>query len=179
MQQSGGSLGNKMQVLPQRTQDDGLIFLLDDNVAICENGKILYYDDLGNLHDTNFECIIEPITKESDTETIKSNIIDLKNIIVDFCSVDLVHNKINNVEKFEFVNADVVKFGKYFIDLETLEIAGEAKEFKGLLPNLKEVLELETQEKIKAIVNAIYRKNIHNFITFESLKDEILRIFND
>lgn len=33
-----------MEILPQTTQENEKIYLLDENIAICENGKILYYD---------------------------------------------------------------------------------------------------------------------------------------
>lgn len=43
----------KLIILPQKTQYDEKIFLFDENMAVCENGKILYYDNLGHLHGTN------------------------------------------------------------------------------------------------------------------------------
>lgn len=50
-----------MEILPQTTQENEKIYLLDENIAICENGKILYYDILGHLHDTNYECVVNNI----------------------------------------------------------------------------------------------------------------------
>lgn len=47
-----------MEILPQTTQENEKIYLLDENIAICENGKILYYDILGHLNDTNYECVL-------------------------------------------------------------------------------------------------------------------------
>ncbi|MBT0825361.1 hypothetical protein KJQ78_08895 [Campylobacter lari] len=46
-----------LNILPQTTQDQERIFLIDENLALCESGKILYYDDLGQLQDTDYECI--------------------------------------------------------------------------------------------------------------------------
>lgn len=155
-----------MQLLPQKTQDGEAIFLLDDSFGICENGKILHIDALGKLYDTNFECVLE-INQNTSPALIKANIIDLENILIGFCVVDLIHNKIN-AENFEFLNDDVVKFREFKINLETLEIAGAIQEFD--LPFSFEPLSAETQEKIKAIVSAIYRENIDNFVDFEALK---------
>lgn len=160
-----------MELLPQTTQDGEKIFLLDENIAICENGKILYYDDLGVLHDTNFECILDEITQNTDIEAIKNCIIDLERILIDFCCIDLIHCKINNTESFEFINDDYVKFKDFTINLETLEIFGAFQEFKDILPTPPRALEAELQEKIKAIVNAIYRKNIENFVDFKYLQE--------
>lgn len=50
-----------MEILPQTTQENEKIYLLDENIAICENGKILYCDILGHLHDTNYECVVNNI----------------------------------------------------------------------------------------------------------------------
>lgn len=163
----------KLRVLPQKTQDNESIFLLDSNIAVCENGKILSYDDLGHLKDTNFECILETITANTDIVEIQKNIIDLEHIVIDFTCIDLVHNTINNVETFHFLNEDVVKFREYRINLETLEIRGEMQELEFFLQNPPKELEAESQEKIKAIVCAVYRKNIENFIDFEVLKSII------
>lgn len=163
----------QMQILPQISQRGEKIFLLDENIAICENGKILSYDDLGHLKDTNFECILETITANTDIVEIQKNIIDLEHIVIDFTSIDLVHNTINNVERFYFLNEDVVKFREYRINLETLEIKGEMQELEFFLQNPPKELEAECQEKIKAIVSAVYRKNIENFIDFEVLKSII------
>ncbi len=164
-----------MQLLPQKTQEGEAIYLLDSNIAICESGKILYYDDLGELHDTNFECIFEPINAKSDVEILKQNIIDLEHIVIDFTSIDLVHNTINNVERFHFLNEDVVKFREYRINLETLEIRGEMQELEFFLQNPPKELEAESQEKIKAIVSAVYRENIENFVDFEVLKKILIK----
>ena len=163
-----------MELLPQTTQDGEKIFLLDENIAICENGKILHYDNLGVLHDTNFECILDEITQSTDIEAIKNCIIDLEKILIDFCCVDLIHCKINNTESFELINEDFVKFKDFTINLETLEIFGNIQNFKDILPTPPIALEAELQEKIKAIVNAIYRKNIENFVDFKYLQE----IFN-
>ena len=167
-----------MELLPQTTQDGDRIFLLDENIAICENGKILYHDNLGALHDTNFECILDEITQNTDIEAIKSCILDLEKIVIGFCCVDLIHCKINNIESFELVNEDYVKFRDFTINLETLEIFGSLQEFKDILPTFPSTLEPELQEKIKAIVNAIYRKNIENFVDFKYLK-EVFNGYND
>ena len=43
--------------------------------------------------------------------------------------------------------------------------------FKDILPTPPRALEAELQEKIKAIVNAIYRKNIENFVDFKYLQE--------
>lgn len=160
-----------MELLPQTTQDGEKIFLLDENIAICENGKILHYDNLGVLHDTNFECILEEINQNTDIEAIKNCIIDLERILIDFCCVDLINYKINNTESFELINEDFVKFKDFTINLETLEIFGAFQEFKDILPTPPTALEADLQEKIKAIVNAIYRKNIENFVDFKYLQE--------
>lgn len=160
----------KLTILPQKTQDNESIFLLDSNIAVCENGKILYYDDLGKIHDSNFECILESITQESDVELIKSHIIDLESIVIGFVVVDLVNFTINRMEKFSFINEDIISFRGFKINLETLEVAGERQELEELLENPPPLrIDEETQEKINAIVCAIYRKNIENFIEYDKL----------
>ncbi len=95
--------------------------------------------------------------------------------MIDFTSIDLVHNTINNVERFHFLNEDVVKFREYRINLETLEIRGEMQELEFFLQNPPKELEAESQEKIKAIVSAVYRENIENFVDFEVLKKILIK----
>ena len=63
-----------MEILPQTTQENEKIYLLDENIAICENGKILYYDILGHLHDTNYECIVNNINQDTNPNIIKQKI---------------------------------------------------------------------------------------------------------
>lgn len=160
-----------MEILLQRTQDNESIFLVAENMAVCESGKILYYDDLGHLHDTNFECILEDINQNTDVELIKNNIIDLENIVVGFEVVDLVNFKINRKERFKFLNENLVAFREYTIDLVSLEVPGEMQDLEEYLEKpTHPQIHKKTAKKIKAIVNAIYRKNIENFVDFKNLQ---------
>ncbi|EOH3073623.1 hypothetical protein ACL07Z_000540 [Campylobacter coli] len=40
-------------------------WLIRDDLAVCENGRIFNYDDLGKLIKTQYECILNNISKAS------------------------------------------------------------------------------------------------------------------
>ena len=103
----------KLIILPQKTQYDEKIFLFDENMAVCENGKILYYDNLGHLHGTNYECILDSITENTPAEEIKKKIINLENILIDFFIVNLIENTINN-ERFDLIDEDTISYKGFF-----------------------------------------------------------------
>ncbi|KAB0574535.1 hypothetical protein HPU229334_00470 [Helicobacter pullorum] len=168
----------KLIILPQKTQYDEKIFLFDENMAVCENGKILYYDNLGHLHGTNYECILDSITENTPAEEIKKKIINLENILIDFFIVNLIENTINN-ERFDLIDEDTISYKGFLINLETLEIRGSAIELKS-----KDEIEAyfeankmlyspegEVQKSIKAIIQAVYRQNIDNFVDYEFLRN--------
>ena len=81
--------------LPQTTQDNKEIFLLDDNLAVCENGLIFYYDDLGKIYDTKYQCVLPKINANTDPKSIQDSIIDLENILIDFFLINLRERTIN------------------------------------------------------------------------------------
>lgn len=162
---------SKMPILPQTTRNGDKIFLLDSNIAITSFGKILHYNELGKLSDTPFEYPDEVI-ESTDRSVIKQNIIDLENIIIDFASIDLIHNKINNFESFSFVNENVVQYKDYKINLLTYEIAGRPREID---ENLDEAIPQEDREKIHAILCAIYRVHIENYVAFDDVKEFFLQ----
>lgn len=164
-----------MEILPQTTQENEKIYLLDENIAICENGKILYYDIIGHLHDTNYECVVNNINQDTNPNIIKQKIINLESIMIDFFIIDLVHNTINNYP-FTFVNNGVIEYKGFLINLDTLEVA-KPQELKAdnemeVYLEAKEVnynFDEETQKAIKSIILAIYREQIDNFVDYQEM----------
>ncbi|EKM9865310.1 hypothetical protein PWA69_001556 [Campylobacter coli] len=164
-----------MEILPQTTQENEKIYLLDENIAICQNGKILYYDILGHLHDTNYECVVNNIIQDTNPNIIKQKIINLESIMIDFFIIDLVHNTINNYP-FTFVNNGVIEYKGFLINLDTLEVAKPQElkadnEMEAYL-EAKEVnynFDEETQKAIKTIILAIYREQIDNFVDYQEM----------
>lgn len=164
-----------MEILPQTTQENEKIYLLDENIAICENGKILYYDILGHLHDTNYERVVNNIIQDTNPNIIKQKIINLESIMIDFFIIDLVHNTINNYP-FTFVNNGVIEYKGFLINLDTLEVAKPQElkadnEMEAYL-EAKEVnynFDEETQKAIKSIILAIYREQIDNFVDYQEM----------
>lgn len=164
-----------MEILPQTTQENEKIYLLDENIAICENGKILYYDILGHLNDTNYECVLNNINQDTNPNIIKQKIINLESIMIDFFIINLVHNTINNYP-FTFVNNGVIKYKGFLINLDTLEVAKPQElkadnEMEAYL-EAKEVnynFDEETQKAIKSIILAIYREQIDNFVDYQEM----------
>ena len=154
-----------MEILPQTTQENEKIYLLDENIAICENGKILYYDIRVHLNDTNYECVLNNINQDTNPNIIKQKIINLESIMIDFFIIDLVHNTINNYP-FTFVNNGVIKYKGFLINLDILE-AAKPQELKAdnemeAYLEAKEVnynFDEETQKAIKSIILAIYIEN--------------------
>ena len=66
------------------------ILLLSENIAVISSGEnkglVLYYDDLGCLHNTCLECLAETYSNKAE---ILSQIVDLRNIVVDGYFIDL------------------------------------------------------------------------------------------
>ncbi|HIH2250153.1 TPA: hypothetical protein ACYKL1_001996, partial [Campylobacter coli] len=52
-------------LLPQKSQFGDKFWLIRDDLAVCENGRIFDYDDLGKLIETQYECILDNISKAS------------------------------------------------------------------------------------------------------------------
>ncbi|HEC1790054.1 TPA: hypothetical protein R1718_001637, partial [Campylobacter lari] len=113
-----------LNILPQTTQDQEKIFLIDENLALCESGKILYYDDLGQLQDTDYECILDEINEHTSLKDIFDNIINLKDFVVNgYYLLNLIDFKIDNID-FS-IQDDIVSFRDYKINLDSLEIQGK------------------------------------------------------
>lgn len=62
-------------LLPQKSQFSDKFWLIRDNLAVCENGRIFNYDELGKLIETQYECILDNVSKAS-SKKILANIID-------------------------------------------------------------------------------------------------------
>ncbi|HDZ4989625.1 TPA: hypothetical protein RTG10_001841 [Campylobacter jejuni] len=60
-------------LLPQKSQFGDKFWLMRDDLAVCENGRIFDYDDLGKLIKTQYECILNNISKASCKKTSKYN----------------------------------------------------------------------------------------------------------
>ncbi|EGK8009107.1 hypothetical protein IO405_001526 [Campylobacter lari] len=159
-----------LNILPQTTQDQERIFLIDENLALCESGKILYYDDLGQLQDTDYECILDEINEHTSLKDIFNNIINLKDFVVNgYYILNLIDFKIDNID-FS-IQDDIICFRDYKINLDSLEIQGKMIELDKDLSLSEELQNISAYDLdyVKAIVCAIYRKNITGFIEKEKL----------
>ena len=95
--------------------------------------------------------------------------------MIDFFSIDVVHNTINNYP-FTFVNNGVIEYKGFLINLDTLEVAKPQElkadnEMEAYL-EAKEVnynFDEETQKAIKSIILAIYREQIDNFVDYQEM----------
>lgn len=175
-----------MEILPQTTQDNQTIFLLDENIAICENGKILYYDDLGHLHDTNYECVLDEITPNTPTSEIKTHIIDLENIFIGEFVINLVANTIDN-EHFSFLDDNTILFREYCIDLDTLEVVQKPCELEAydedsmrleLAKNPPSLYLPDVLSACEALMFCIYRQNIENYVPYTELVRKLAQHFS-
>ncbi|HIC7082422.1 TPA: hypothetical protein ACW4FR_001316 [Campylobacter coli] len=116
-------------LLPQKSQFGDKFWLIRDNLAVCENGRIFNYDELGKLIETQYERILDNVSKAS-SKKILANIIDLKNIIIDDYFINLIEHTIDG-NKFEFSHdMNLIKYKGYVANLNTLEIAGLAQEME-------------------------------------------------
>ncbi|RDU66463.1 hypothetical protein [Helicobacter equorum] len=159
-----------MLTLPQTTQDNKEIFLLDDNLAVCENGLIFYYDDLGKIYDTKYQCVLPKINANTDPKSIQDSIIDLENILIDFFLINLRERTINNT-KFEFVSEKHIAYKNFLIDVESFEVMAKPLEIDEIdeLESKAFTLDEETRNTISALISLVYRQNIDNFVEYKKM----------
>lgn len=163
-----------MLTLPQTTQDNKEIFLLDDNLAVCENGLIFYYDDLGKIYDTKYQCVLPKINANTDPKSIQDSIIDLENILIDFFLINLRERTINNT-KFEFVSEKYIAYKNFLIDVESFEVMAKPLEIDEIdeLESKAFTLDEETRNTISALISLVYRQNIDNFVEYKKMLEDL------
>ncbi len=154
---------NDKILLPYKSSDNDRFWLIRDDLAVCENGIIFYYDTLGCVEESQFECILDDIEKAS-CEEILDNIIDLKNIIIDGFFIDLINYTIDGI-KFEFSNdMQFLKYKGYIANLDTLEIMGQPQEVEQvgnrlILDDIPKTLDERLKKEFQALIKSIFRKD--------------------
>lgn len=147
---------------------------------MCENGLIFYYDDLGKLYDTKYQCVLPKINANTDPKSIKDSIIDLENILIDFFLINLRERTINK-QKFEFVSEKHIAYKNFLIDIESFEVMGkplEVDEIDELDPKAF-TLDEETRNAISALISLVYRQNIDNFVEYKEMLQALQREFEE
>ncbi|HEF2783293.1 TPA: hypothetical protein R8653_001864 [Campylobacter coli] len=148
---------------PQKSQFGDKFWLIRDNLAVCENGRIFNYDELGKLIETQYECILDNVSKAS-SKKILANIIDLKNIIIDDYFINLIEHTIDG-NKFEFSHdMNLIKYKGYVANLNTLEIAGLPQEMEKvgdelILPDFPKRLDENLIREFQALIKLVFRKD--------------------
>ncbi|EAJ9012602.1 hypothetical protein B2D20_09310, partial [Campylobacter coli] len=121
------------------------------------------YDELGKLIETQYECILDNVSKAS-SKKILANIIDLKNIIIDDYFINLIEHTIDG-NKFEFSHdMNLIKYKGYVANLNTLEIAGLAQEMEKvgdelILPDFPKRLDENLIREFQALIKLVFRKD--------------------
>ncbi|EAK5659144.1 hypothetical protein DIO34_09175 [Campylobacter jejuni] len=150
-------------LLPQKSQFGDKFWLIRDDLAVCENGRIFNYDELGKLIETQYECILDNVSKAS-SKKILANIIDLKNIIIDDYFINLIEHTIDG-NKFEFSHdMNLIKYKGYVANLNTLEIAGLPQEMEKvgdelILPDFPKRLDENLIREFQAPIKLVFRKD--------------------
>lgn len=148
------------------------ILLLSENIAVISSGEnkglVLYYDDLGYLHNTYLESLAE---NYSNKEEALSQIVDLRNIVVDDYFIDLYNETIDN-EPFETSEDNsTIKYRGYSFNVLTNELTGEVQELNSdFTMQYKEPSE-EIRNRLIALLKAIVRADISGFCTEAELQN--------
>lgn len=148
------------------------ILLLSESIAVISSGEnkglVLYYDDLGHLHNTHLECLAETYSNKAE---ILSQIVDLRNIVVDGYFIDLYNETIDN-EPFETSEDNsIIRYKGYSFNVLTNELTGEIQELNSdFTMECKEPSE-ETKNRLVALLKAIVRADISGFCTEKELQN--------